>query len=185
MTYGPGNVPMNRGKGTAIKWLRDHVSYAGDGCLTWPFARNPGKGYGVLAYNGETHYAHRFMCELVRGPAPTPKHQAGHLCGLGHEGCVHPLHIVWKTNTENQLDRITHGTTTKNPPGRRKLTFAQIAEARSLKGRETQDSLARRFGVKPGCIEYWQRHDRDPAPLSTSPSAVQRRRKRALEKQSI
>lgn len=170
-------APSNKGKGQAIRWLLDHVTYAGDGCLPWPFARNPEKGYGVFGHNGEHHYAHRYMCELVKGPPPTPRHQAGHSCGLGHEGCVHPLHLAWKTNTQNQRDRITHGTTTRNPPGaRRKLTLEQIEEVRALKGKVSQYDLARRFGVKPGCIEYWQKHNKPPAAPGTSRTALHRRR---------
>lgn len=168
----------NKGKGKAVAWLREHVTYAGDSCLIWPFARITTKGYGTFGYNGRSHYAHRFMCELVNGPPPTKRHQAGHTCGLGHEGCVHPLHLKWKTNAQNQRDRRTHGTSNKSGRAKRLLTFGQIAEIRALKGRETQRSLANRFGVKPGAIEYWQKHDRDPVPPGTSQASYYRRRRR-------
>lgn len=166
-----------KGNGAAVNWLRDHVTYAGEGCLTWPFSRNPEKGYGMFGYNGRSLYAHRFMCELVHGPAPSRKHQASHLCGLGHEGCVHPHHLAWKTNAENQLDRRTHGTVRRDGM-KMKLTHSQVAEARRLKGIETQTSLAKRFGVRPGCIEYWQRHNRAPAQPGKSISAMYRRLQR-------
>lgn len=152
-----------RGEGQVVKWLRDHVTYAGDGCLTFPFSRSRFKGYGSFGYLGTQHYAHRFMCELAHGPAPTPEHQASHLCGMGHEGCVHPFHLAWKTNSENQRDRRTHGTARKRDGIKRKLTPEQIAEIRRLKGQVTQYDLAQRFGVKVGTIEYWQKHNKPPS----------------------
>ena len=152
--------PHNKGKGAALKWILDRVAHQGDECLTWPFSRIA-KGYGHVSIDGRLHYAHRIMCELVKGPPPTPEHQASHSCGNGHNGCVNGEHLSWKTNSGNQLDRRAHGTLRKDGV-RTKLTPAQIAEIRSLKGIETQASLALRFGVKPGCIEYWHRHDRPP-----------------------
>ncbi len=67
-------------KGKCVEWLREHVAHEGDECLIWPFARNPEKGYGTLGYLGHIHYAHRFMCALVHGPAPKGKPQATHSC---------------------------------------------------------------------------------------------------------
>lgn len=93
--------------GEPLRWLLDHVEYPEKGCLIWPFARD-GKGYGSLGKKG----AHRRMCEIVNGPAPTPKHHAAHSCGNGHLGCVHPRHVRWATCSENQMDRFLHGTAT-------------------------------------------------------------------------
>lgn len=167
------------GDGKCIRWLREHVNYVGADCLIWPFHRNSQKGYGDLGYNGRQLYAHRLMCELVHGPAPADRPQAAHSCGNGHLGCVNPLHLSWKSNSENQLDRQTHGTRepTNTGWGRTKLTVAQIQEIRALRGIETQVNLAKRFGVKPGCIEYWHKRDRPPAPPGSSVSSIWRRKK--------
>jgi hypothetical protein len=81
-----------------------HVSYQGEDCLTWPFSRF---GYGTIY--GHKH-AHRVMCELAYGPAPSPRHQVAHSCGKGHEGCVNPRHLRWATPKENSADMVLHGT---------------------------------------------------------------------------
>lgn len=141
-------------KSACMDWLRAHANYASDECLIWPFSRIP-KGYGQLGIRRT--YAHRFMCELVNGPPPTPKHQTRHDCGNGHLGCVNPRHLSWATNSQNQLDRRRHGTA-KVP--RKRLTAEQVEEIRRLKGIETQASIASRLGVKTACVEYWQRVDR-------------------------
>jgi hypothetical protein len=68
----------------------------------------------MLGYLGDTLYAHRLMCQLAHGDPPTPDHIAAHSCGRGHEGCVNPNHLSWKTYSENELDKRVHGTT-RNP----------------------------------------------------------------------
>lgn len=85
-----------RGEGKTIKWLRAHTDYSHDWCLIWPFVSKL-HGYGQFGYLGKNYYAHRFMCELAHGPAPSPLHEAAHSCGRGHEGCVNPQHLSWKT----------------------------------------------------------------------------------------
>lgn len=156
-----GDWSSARGKGKAVAWLRAHAGYQGNDCLIFPFARNRQKGYGAFGYNGETLYAHRFMCELVHGPAPADRPQAAHSCGNGHRGCVTPKHLSWKTNAENQLDRRRHGTDSARVL-RRRLRPAEIEQVRALKGIKTQAEIALQFGVAVGCIEYWHRSDRPP-----------------------
>lgn len=134
------------GSGKAAKFLHDHVAYAGDDCLMWPFSKHP-TGYATFGYLGEYHYAHRFMCELVHGPAPSAAHQAAHSC---HKpGCVNPRHISWKTPTENMLDKRANGTASLNggQGWKGKLSPEQVAAIRSVKGRETLAVTAARFGV--------------------------------------
>lgn len=140
----PAAAGWNKGKGKARRWLADHVGYPHDYCLIWPFSLT--RGYGRFVYYGTGYYAHRFMCELVHGPAPTLEHQAAHSCGRGAEGCVNPHHLSWKTPSGNQLDKRDHGTAC-NKDYRYKLTPDQVLEIRSLKGIMTQDELAVKFGV--------------------------------------
>jgi hypothetical protein len=40
------------------------------------------------------------MCELIHGPAPTPEHEASHLCE-DEWLCVNPDHLIWETKKEN------------------------------------------------------------------------------------
>lgn len=133
-----------KGEGRGVKWLRAHVEYSGDDCLKWPFCLLD--GYGRLGHLGKVTYAHRVMCELAHGPAPSEEHLACHSCGNGGLGCVNPLHLSWKTKTENQLDRVVHGT--HGGPGMRtKLTEDLAAEIRALKGKMPQREIAQRYGI--------------------------------------
>ena len=145
----PGFSGWNKGKGAAHQWLLDHLSFKGDGCLIWPFARDPHVGRGQLGHNGNRYWAHRLMCQLVHGDPPTPEHtDAGHLCGKGHTGCVNPKHLAWRTKAENQLDRREHGTKHNAYWGKKgKLTPEQVIEIRSLRGKKTQIEIASMFNI--------------------------------------
>jgi hypothetical protein len=143
----------NKGKSACREWLHDHAGYQGDDCLIWPFS-GP-RGYGHFKCNGKRSYAHRYMCTLVHGDPPSVKHQASHSCGRGHEGCVHPLHLSWKTQSENQLDRRIHGTTKRNRDGWvGKVTMAQVEEMRRLAPTKTQDQLAEMFDTSRGNVQF-------------------------------
>lgn len=133
----------NPGNSRLMTWIRDHRDFPHDYCcLIWPFARMS-SGYAAFGRQGKQTYVHRFMCELRHGPAPSPTHQAAHSCDRGHEGCVNPLHLDWKTPLENQMDQKNRGA------GRplRKLTIEQAAEIRALKGLEHTSETAKRFGI--------------------------------------
>lgn len=144
-----------KGEGNAYKWIVAHASHPDkDACLTWPFYRER-HGRGIMGHNGRNYWAHRFMCTLVHGEPPTSEHQAGHDCGKGHEGCVNPHHIKWKTVSENALDRWRD-----NPHLRqaargnvRLLTPSQANTIRSAKGARTQVELAAEFGVSENLIQ--------------------------------
>lgn len=122
--------------------IRDVVlPYQGDDCLVWPFPREP-TGYASFVRGGKKTYVHRVACETRNGPPPTPKHHAAHTCNNGTGGCVNPKHLTWKTNSENQKDRID-GT----PWPRSKLSDEQVQEIRALRGIEPVNVTAARYGV--------------------------------------
>lgn len=162
MTFKQGCEPANKGNGKCIRWIREHVKYTGDDCLIWPY--NRARGYGLFGYMGKSVYAHRVMCELVNGRSPSAIHQTAHTCGKGHEGCVNPRHLVWKTPSENQLDRRQHGTAMLNPHGQTgRLTVQQWREIHDLRGRATQDAVAKRFGISPRHVRRIQQSERRSA----------------------
>lgn len=154
---GPGLAVRRRSK--AFEWLAAHVTWSGDACLPWPFAKDNRIGRGRLGYDGGHFWAHRLMCEMAHGAPPTPKHQAAHNCGKGHYGCVNPRHLEWKTNSQNQLDRAVNGNALRNPLGQRSaLTPAQQAEIVLLKGTMAQTAIAAKLGVSLGCVQYWLKY---------------------------
>lgn len=138
-------------------WAREYfektvIPYSGDDCLIWPFAKNSA-GYGKLGVDGKFPHVHRLACEIVHGEPPTAIHEAAHLCGNGHLGCCNPRHVRWATPSENQADRISHGTAAR---GKRnsstKLSASQVLRIRALRGRMTISEMAHHFGVSRGCI---------------------------------
>lgn len=160
--------PANKGKSAVLDWIKFHLSHQGKRCLIWPFSLNT-NGYGHLKLPGsvnKTVYAHRIMCQLAHGDPPTPEHEAAHSCGNGHAGCVNPLHLSWKTTSENGLERRQHGTVPRN--NKPKLTLAQRTEIRALKGIKSQPEIAAIYGITPHYVSYIQSRDanhawRDPA----------------------
>lgn len=132
--------------GVPLRFLME-IPLEGEGCLTWPYARTSA-GYGHLAIDGRHTLVSRVVCERKHGPAPEGRFYAAHSCGLGHEGCVAPWHISWKTPTENAADKIAHGThLTGDTCPASKLTSAQVAEIRAMRGTATQQQIGARFGV--------------------------------------
>lgn len=135
-------------KGEVKRYIQDVVLfYQEDECLIWPFAKVDGSR-GVINIDGKNTLASRYICMLTHGNPPTPKHEAAHTCGKGHEGCCSPRHLVWKTKIENEADKITHGTLRRGElVNFSKLTEEQAREILSLKGKETQAAIAKRYGV--------------------------------------
>src|SRR3990167_2955933 len=85
------------------------LSFTSDECLLWPYHKGS-NGYGMLWRDNRQQGVHRLACEAIHGPPPTPKHEAAHLCGKGHNGCCNPQHVRWATPAENCADALAHGT---------------------------------------------------------------------------
>ncbi|QIG72950.1 HNH endonuclease protein [Rhizobium phage RHph_N3_2] len=139
--------------GEPLRWVHEvALPHTGEDCLTWPYGRDR-DGYGTLHVNGKKGIASRYICELVHGAPPTPRHQAAHSCGNGNEGCVSPGHIEWKTHKENMADKLLHGTHSRGERSvRAKLTEEDVRTIISLKGDVSQSKLAKKYGVSPTSI---------------------------------
>lgn len=149
------NIP--RGEGRANAFLVALKGHQGDECITWPFWRDK-YGRGKLQHEGRRYWAHRWMCEMEYGPPPTPAHKATHDCGKGHEGCVNPKHLSWKTQKENLADCWLHGTQGRHSlgPGG-KLKPDEVQAIRDLEATHTQEQLATMFNVAEGTInDIWR-----------------------------
>ena len=138
--------------GEPLRWIAEHAAYEGDECLKWPFEIGR-YGYGTVKADGKKRVASRVMCEAAHGPPPTPDHQAAHSCGKGHEACMNPQHLSWKTRVENVADAIVHGTWNhgESVPSA-KLTAEDVREIRRLGGSTKQEDIASAFGVGPSNI---------------------------------
>lgn len=122
------------------------LKYEGTECLIWLYGGRD--GYGQMTKNGRRGLVTRFLCEDVYGPPPSPEYHAAHSCGKGHIGCVAKSHLRWATPAENQADRILHDTHMRGERSHfAKLTEDQVKEIRSLRGKETQEAIAKRFGI--------------------------------------
>lgn len=140
--------------GAPLQFVED-VLRLFDLCLPWPFSTTQ-EGRGLIRYQGRMRQVSNLVCELAHGPAPTPRHEAAHSCGKGHEACINPKHLRWATRTENSADMIAHGTTlrgTKHPSA--KLTEDDVATIRGLRGLPLKE-LAARFGVSRSTISAVQ-----------------------------
>ena len=122
----------------------------GDECIIWPFARY-NTGYGIY---GKTT-AHAVVCTEAHGPKPSPFHEAAHSCGKGHEGCVAPYHLGWKTRKENASDRAVHDTQRRGAdiPGAR-LTEDNVRSIRREILTSTNKEIARKYGVATATISH-------------------------------
>jgi hypothetical protein len=136
------------GDSRSKRWIKRHLDYSDqEWCLIWPFSASR-NGY---AYFGGDHIAvHRLMCEHRNGPPPTLEHQAAHCCGRGHEACVNPWHVSWKTTAENQEERYQHS----GPTRRAKLTPEQVDEIRALNGRAKINDIAAQFGISDTNVRH-------------------------------
>lgn len=155
MIWNTGQVStVDRPNGSKLMlWIRDvALKYDSDDCLIWPFSGSS-NGYGSTVREGKKLYIHRYICELVHGPAPTPKHHAAHSCDNGPGGCVNFKHLSWKTSAENQLDRF-RGHRRKMP--RDKLQPGHIAAILALKGTESPQVTANRFGISEAHARHIQ-----------------------------
>ncbi len=136
------------GHGEPMRFLEEiALTYKGSECLSWPFGKTIA-GYAQIHIEDTTANVSRMVCERVKGPPPTPGHEAAHSCGKGHEACISPAHVFWKTHIENEADKISHGTSQRgerNPMA--KLTDPEVRQILALKGVMTQRAIAQKFHI--------------------------------------
>lgn len=134
-------------KGEPMAFLMNAMVSDTEKCILWPFARKS-EGQGCLWVDGKLRVASQYVCEISHGPAPSETHQAAHSCGNGHLGCVNRKHLSWKTPSENQMDRVKHGTSNRGERhGLSKLTAEEVRLIRSMRGMKTHRELAAEYSV--------------------------------------
>lgn len=134
------------------------LSYQGDDCLLWPYSK-ANYGYGEVRFGGRKgrkRLVHRVICELTRGPPPSGKNDAAHSCG--NRLCCNPRHLRWASRTENVADSRLHGTISRGERnGHARVTESDVRLIRALRGKATQQEIAKRFGVSRAAVSAIQR----------------------------
>ena len=153
--HGDPTICVKPNQNKAIPWLHAHANYSGNDCLKWPFNTAKTTGYGKILFRGRHMPASRAMCIIAHDDPPTPKHQAAHECGKGHEGCVNPKHLCWAPPYRNLQDRMKHGTG-------RHLTEKQKKEIAALARTVSGCEIARLYGFSQSTISRFLTGARPP-----------------------
>jgi hypothetical protein len=145
-----GSVPRKERGGETETFILEAAAYQGEDCLLWPDSMDTINGYGRASFKGHDVLAHRMVCELTHGPAPSNGMHAMHWCGT--KRCLTPRHLRWGTPTDNAADMIRHGRTTRGTKHHGvKLTEAEVKSIRLQPSRKGRD-LAKEYGVCPMTI---------------------------------
>lgn len=149
-----------RTNGMPLAFLNEAAKCVGGECFIWPFAKTT-RGYGQIRRNGKAHSVSRLVCEMVNGPPPSSEHEAAHTCGKGSSGCVSGAHLVWKTHTDNMMDRHIHGSV---PHGETapwaKLTNLDVLAIRAAASSASQTDIARAYGLTQSMVSLIVRRKR-------------------------
>lgn len=132
-------------KGARLVFLAEVLASDTDDCIIWPFSKT--NGYGALHINGTSTQVHRYVCEKVHGPKPSPGMHAAHRCGVA--ACCNPRHVRWATAAENIADQLTHGTKGRGERmSNAKLTDDMVRELRRRHSTgEKSNKLGPEFGI--------------------------------------
>lgn len=107
---GCGPLQPHAPAGAPRRFLESALVTSSRDCLVWPFATDT-DGYGVVKVDGELRNAHREVCKMAHGPAPTDKHEAAHDNAgrpCSSKACINPHHLRWATHIENEQDKRRH-----------------------------------------------------------------------------
>lgn len=112
-------------------------------CVLWPFGQSHGRGRVWRRDSRKADDAHAVVCELAHGPRPFPEAEAAHSCGV--KLCANKAHLSWKTTSQNQMDRVAHGTSNRGEKhGNSRITEAQAWRAKYGGGSDAE--AAREIG---------------------------------------
>lgn len=124
-----------------------------DECITWPSNNLNRYGYAVIKWEGKQQRVNRVVCGIMRGSPTNSKMHAAHSCG--NRACVNHRHLRWATPTENQADRLLHGTDGRGEKNVTSKVSEQDARAirHAWKARESnQAEIGKRFGITQSAV---------------------------------
>lgn len=114
-----------------------------DDCIAWPYATRE-YGYGIIRWDGRSRRCYHVLWERAGRKRPRPPLEIRHLCG--NSACVNLRHFAVGTHTENEADKIRHGTSNLGERSHlAKLDATKVRAIRAAPG--TQSQIAARFGV--------------------------------------
>lgn len=154
-----GSGPRGTSAGSPARFLREVVlAYDGDECLIWPFRKTHDRPQIVI--DGKLVTVSRFVCEVAKGPPPTPRYDSAHSCGKGHLGCVTRRHLSWKTRKQNKADELIHGTRNRGERhGNVCLTEEQARKILAMKGKRMQKDIAADLGIRAKLVSQIHRRE--------------------------
>ncbi len=97
------------------KYTLTHETYSfnGTACKIW-IGNALKDGYPETYIDGQTLRMHVVACAIGNNYQRVPDLHAAHECG--HSSCVNPLHLTFKTRSENMADKVKHGTDNRKIP---------------------------------------------------------------------
>lgn len=131
----------------SLNFCLDAAKLDQDECVIWPYSKNQ-EGYGNVKRNGRTDKAHRVVCELVRGEAPSKGLFVLHSCD--NPSCVNPRHLRFGTAQENAIERNEKGranSTRGHARRERVLTEVMVREILKVAKPGNFKQLGKLYGV--------------------------------------
>lgn len=138
---------------SAEERFKSKVQAGENDCLNWIGSKYP-SGYGSFYFDGRIQPAHR-VAWILDGRGDPGDLYVLHHCD--NRSCVNPSHLFLGTHQDNMADMDAKGrrvSTAGESNAKAKLTEADVAEIRRLKGTVSQRLLAQRFGVSKTAIRY-------------------------------
>jgi hypothetical protein len=128
--------------------------------LRKPYVGSNGRLLIVMRHHGLRRACHisRLVLEAFVGPSPSDTHQGAHNDGDPFNN--HWKNLRWATPSENQMDRVAHGTSNRGERfGRARLTEEQVREIRYARHiGESSHDVGPRFGVAASTVRsIWSR----------------------------
>lgn len=141
-----GRPSRGADRGEAKRFLAEVVlPFQGRGCLRWPFGVDS-NGYARFARLNSSILVSRLVCMATHGNPPDLSWHAAHTCGKGHEACVSPGHLIWKTRADNNADKLLHGRTPRGS-GAPNVKLSEAAAFEIFLDPRKETEIARDYGV--------------------------------------
>lgn len=125
-------------------------------CQMWPYRKDKNGYARVSTPDCRDALVHRIVCEMMNGSQPSAEMcNVAHSCGKGSSGCFNHFHLRWATYSENERDKIRHGTHNRGErSGRHKLTENEVRMIRYFceSGLLSHSQLSKCFRISMGQI---------------------------------